>query len=122
MTASELPQTAPESPQPGWDEAQIGRYQFRRLVGAGGMGVVVAAHDPDLQRDVAIKLVVTGDDDRPRDAPCERFRTGDAAGHSPRVPRTSARASMIIWFSRRPREAMRRNSPSRPILSLHVRT
>ncbi len=65
MTASELPQTAPESPQPGWDEAQIGRYQFRRLVGAGGMGVVVAAHDPDLQRDVAIKLVVTGDDDRP---------------------------------------------------------
>jgi len=49
-----------------WFEAQIGRYVFRRLVGSGGMGIVVAAHDPDLDREVAIKIVVTGDSDEAR--------------------------------------------------------
>ena len=65
MRDAELPETAPEAPEPAWNDAQIGRYLFRRLVGSGGMGVVVAAHDPDLDRDVAIKLVVTGDDTGP---------------------------------------------------------
>lgn len=35
----------------------IGRYQVRGLLGRGGMGRVVAGHDPVLRRDVAIKLV-----------------------------------------------------------------
>jgi eukaryotic-like serine/threonine-protein kinase len=50
-----------------WLEPQIGRYVFRRVVGSGGMGIVVAAHDPELDREVAIKIVVTGasDDARP---------------------------------------------------------
>src|SRR5512142_942519 len=53
--------TAPADFDGGWEDAKIGRYMFRRVVGSGGMGVVIAAHDPELDREVAIKLVVTGD-------------------------------------------------------------
>ena len=35
----------------------LGRYVLRARVGAGAMGVVYAAHDVALQRDVAVKLV-----------------------------------------------------------------
>lgn len=35
----------------------IGRYEIRAVLGVGGMGRVVRAHDPKLKRDVAIKLV-----------------------------------------------------------------
>jgi tetratricopeptide (TPR) repeat protein len=44
-------------------EAQIGRYVLRGVVGTGGMGVVVAAYDPELDRQVAIKLVTTESDE-----------------------------------------------------------
>jgi hypothetical protein len=37
--------------------ARVGRYQIGEPLGAGAMGVVYRAHDPDLGRDVAIKLV-----------------------------------------------------------------
>lgn len=65
IEAGPLDVTAPEeedAPDASANHAEIGRYVFRRLVGSGGMGVVIAAHDPELDREVAIKLIVADRD------------------------------------------------------------
>jgi Tol biopolymer transport system component/predicted Ser/Thr protein kinase len=45
--------------------AQIGRYVVEEPLGQGGMGAVVAARDPELARQVALKVVRPGVGDRP---------------------------------------------------------
>ena len=46
--------------------AAIGRYRVERLIGGGAMGMIYAAHDPVIDRKVAIKLIradlLSGDD------------------------------------------------------------
>jgi len=44
-------------PVPDADPTQIGRYRVEGRLGAGGVGVVYAAHDPELSRRVAVKLL-----------------------------------------------------------------
>ena len=54
--AVERPSVAPLRAEPV-EGARIGRYIVLDVLGSGGMGVVVAAYDPTLDRKVAIKLI-----------------------------------------------------------------
>lgn len=40
-----------------WVGRQLGRYEVTALLGVGGMGVVLKAYDPSIERDVAIKVL-----------------------------------------------------------------
>jgi serine/threonine protein kinase len=42
--------------------ATLGKYRLDRVIGEGGMGVVWAGYDPDLERAVAIKVLRDADD------------------------------------------------------------
>lgn len=56
MAAADEP-TAPGAPTPTKVGTRIGRYDVGEEIGAGGIGVVYRARDPELKRDVAIKVV-----------------------------------------------------------------
>jgi serine/threonine-protein kinase len=59
-----LNHTPPPGPPPGCPE-HIGPYRVVREIGAGGFGVVYLAFDPDVQRQVAIKVLHPGRIDQP---------------------------------------------------------
>jgi serine/threonine protein kinase len=55
---SELPSSlASEAPNPLAPGTRVGRYELIERVGTGATGTVYAAHDPDLRRRVALKLL-----------------------------------------------------------------
>jgi predicted Ser/Thr protein kinase len=49
--------SAPHSPDEPRTLTSLGRLRLERVLGSGGMGVVHAAFDPDLERRVAVKLL-----------------------------------------------------------------
>ena len=57
LISSEADATLPASGREAAAPMVIGRYQVLRAIGAGGMGVVYAAQDPELDRTVAIKVL-----------------------------------------------------------------
>ena len=42
--------------QPGDIPGKVGRYEIKKMIGSGAFGAVYLAHDPDLEREVAIKI------------------------------------------------------------------
>jgi tetratricopeptide (TPR) repeat protein/predicted Ser/Thr protein kinase len=57
-TLTTLHEALPHAPMPEPQRGdRIGRYVVETVLGTGGMGVVVSAHDPGLARQVAVKLV-----------------------------------------------------------------
>ncbi|MCB9762010.1 MAG: protein kinase [Alphaproteobacteria bacterium] len=59
---ADIPRKAAETPgvQPPGEEVRLGRYALRGQIGRGGMGLVYRAWDPELGREVALKLLFSG--------------------------------------------------------------
>src|SRR5947207_14460211 len=60
----------------------IGRYRVLRELGRGGMGVVFAARDESLGRDIAIKMLHRGAEPHERDRLRREARAAAAIAHA----------------------------------------
>jgi Tol biopolymer transport system component len=60
---------------------RLGRYIIEERLGAGGMGTVYRAHDPQLQRDVAIKVVTRAPEGDEKRAALAEARAASALNH-----------------------------------------
>src|SRR4051794_24625248 len=52
------PATSPGQPSTQGPAEQVGRYRVHGEIGRGGMGVVLRSRDPELGRDLALKLML----------------------------------------------------------------
>jgi len=87
-TGSGAPSDASADPSPG---TRVGRYVLLERLGAGAMGVVFAAHDPELDRKVAVKLL-RGDASEPiRDAATASTEASRGVGFLMREAQAMAR-------------------------------
>lgn len=62
-TATAAGDASPAAHAPRLQRTRLGRFTIRAVLGAGGMGIVYAAHDPQLDRSVALKVLRPGSAD-----------------------------------------------------------
>ena len=90
---------------------RLGRYEIRRVIGVGGMGVVYEAHDEALDRRVAVKLLRPDIVEATRE-PAARRSPGDGAPVAPEH-RRRARRRAVRWSALRVHGAHQRHDAAR---------
>ena len=78
---------------------KLGRYEIRSKLGAGGMGEVYEAHDPKINREVAIKVLPTDfSPDSPRLLRFEQEVQATGKLNHPVIPRLMMLKHITVSF------------------------